>query len=104
MLCRPLLSTHDGLHSQQHLQKFAAPVFTSGLNQEQSRQLEMVQKKALAVSLGMDYVNYEAALLTLKQQRLDTRRLDICYKFALKCTNSHRHSFMFTPTPTIGPT
>ena len=79
--------------------EFAALVFTSGLNQEQSRQLEMVQKKALAVILGMDYVNYEAALLTLQQQRLDTRRLDICYKFALKCTNSPRHSFMFPPNP-----
>jgi hypothetical protein len=83
--------------------EFAAPVFTSGLTQEQSRQLEMVQKKAFAIILGKDYENYESALLTLHQERLDSRRKDLSYKFALKCTKSKRHSSMFPPNPTFRP-
>ena len=55
----------------------------------------MVQKKAFAIILGKDYGNYESALLTLKQERLDTRRKDLSYKFALKCTKSKRHSSMY---------
>ena len=83
--------------------EFAAPVFNSGLTQEQSRQIEMVQKKAFAVILGQQYTSYEAALSTLNQERLDRRRLDLSYKFALKCTQSDRHSSMFPPNPTFRP-
>ena len=39
--------------------EFAAPVFSSGLTQDQ---LEMVQKKAFAIILGRAYVSYESAL------------------------------------------
>ena len=79
--------------------EFAAPVFSSGLTQDQSRQVEMVQKKAFAVILGKEYRSYEAALLTLEQERLDSRRLTLSYNFALKCTHSPRHSFMFPLNP-----
>ena len=79
--------------------EFAAPVFHSGLTQEQSRQMEMVQKKAFAVILGRGYMSYESALLTLKQERLDTRRQNLSLKFALKCTLSNQHKSMFPPNP-----
>ena len=48
----------------------------------------MVQKKAFAVILGTYYVIYESALLVLEQERLDVHRLDLSYKFAIKCTES----------------
>ena len=83
--------------------EFAAPVFHGGLTQDQSRQLEMVQKKAFAVILGADYVSYESALLALDQERLDKRRLDLSYKFASKCTMSPRHSSIFPPNPNYRP-
>ena len=83
--------------------EFAAPVFSSGLSKEQNRQLEMVQKKAFAIILGKDYVSYESALLTLHQERLDLRREELSYKFALKCSKSKRHSSMFPPNPTYRP-
>ena len=83
--------------------EFAAPVFHGALNQEQSRQIEMVQKKAFAVILGRDYVSYESALLLLEQERLDVRRLDLSYKFASKCAKSPRHSSMFPPNPNYRP-
>ena len=75
--------------------EFAAPVFHPGLSQEQSRQIEMVQKKAFAIILGKNYTSYEHALHTLAQKRLDARREDLTLKFAEKCSKSPRHSHMF---------
>ena len=59
----------------------------------------MVQKNAFAVILGRSYSNYESALLTLKQQRLDQRRKTLSYKFATKCAQSSKHKHMFPPNP-----
>ena len=85
--------------------EFAAPVFHIGLTQEQSRQMEMVQKKAFAVILGTGYMSYESALLTLRQERLDIRRQNLSIKFALKCTLSSKHKSMTLPqTLPTGPT
>ena len=75
--------------------ELAALVFHSGLTADQSRQLEMVQKKSLVIILGKDYIAYETALAKLGLERLDTRRLKLCYYFAVKCTRSIRHSSMF---------
>jgi hypothetical protein len=75
--------------------EFAAPVFSSGLTQDQSRQLEMVQKKAFAIILGRAYLSYESALETLQLERLDSRREALCYNFANKCTKSPQHSYIF---------
>ena len=75
--------------------EFAAPVFHSSLTKDQSMQLELCQKKAFAVILGKNYGSYEAALAKLKLDRLDTRRVSLCLSFAVKCTNSTRHSSMF---------
>ena len=75
--------------------EFAAPVFHCGLTKDQSRDIEMVQKKALAIILGASYNNYESALNQLNLERLDTRRTEICYNFAVKCTMSAKHCAMF---------
>ena len=63
----------------------------------------MVQKRAFAVILGADYVSYESALLVLDQDRLEKRRLELAYKFAVKCTMSPRHSPIFPPNPNYRP-
>ena len=75
--------------------EFAAPVFHSGLTQDQSRQIEMVQKKAFAIILGRKYCSYKTALDTLKQERLESRRMQLCLKFAEKCTKSSQFQSMF---------
>ena len=81
--------------------EFAAPVFHSGLTLDQSRQLEMVQKKALVIILGVNYINYESALSELHMERLDHRRTELCYSFAIKCTKSPKHNSMFPLNPNI---
>ena len=75
------------------------PVFHSGLSKEQSHQIEIVQKKAFAVILGRQYESYEIALDKPQLDRLDNRRSELCYKFALKCTLSAKHSGMFPRVP-----
>ena len=76
--------------------EFGAPVFHSGLTTDQSRELELVQKKALAIILGNNYCNYEATLTHLQLERLDTRRTKLSYNFALSCTKNVKHRSMFT--------
>ena len=83
--------------------EFAAPVFHSGLTQDQSRQIEMVQKKAFAIILGKSYSSYNSALASLSQEPLYTRRENLSYKFALKCTTSSKHQSMFPPNPNFRP-
>ena len=78
-------------------------VLHSGLTKEQSTKIEMVQKKALVIILGSRYQSYESALVELDIERLDTRRENLCYKFALKCSKSHRHRSMFPPNPHMRP-
>ena len=75
--------------------EFAAPVFHSGLTKDQSRSIEMIQKKSFAIILGQSYQNYESALTTLNQERLSTRRIKLCLNFAIKCSKSPRHCSMF---------
>ena len=77
--------------------EFAAPVFHSGLTKDQSRQIEMVQKKALAIILGRSYSSYESTLEQLRLERLDTRTANLCYTFAMKCSKSDKHGSMFPP-------
>ena len=59
----------------------------------------MVQKKAFVIILDKNYVNYESTLLALNQDRLDTRRVELAYNFALKSSKSPRHSGMSPPNP-----
>ena len=83
--------------------EFAAPVFSSGLTKDQSSQIEMIQKKSLAIILGSRYLSYEHAMSLLDLERLDKRREDLCYKFALSCTQSQKHKHMFPKTIREGP-
>ena len=76
--------------------KFAVPVFHSGLTQEQLRQIEMVQKKALAIILGNQYTSYGSALTFLNLEHLDDRQTELAYNFA----QSKRHRWML---PTSNP-
>lgn len=79
--------------------EFAAPVYHSSLTVDQTRQIEMVQKKAFAIILGKSYTSYQMALDTLSQVRLVDRRTDLSLKFAIKCTKSSKHKDMFPLNP-----
>ena len=61
--------------------------------------MEKVQNEPLVNILGSRHQNYETALQAYKLERLDARRLSLCYNFAVKCTNSPKHYSMFPTNP-----
>ena len=75
--------------------EYASVVWHSGLTQENKANIERVQKSALAIILGKDYINYENALSLLKLERLCVRRERQCLKFANKSLASEKFSSWF---------
>ena len=63
-------------------------VWHSSLTQENSEDLERVQKAAIRIILGQKYENYEDALIKVNLDSLKERREKLCKKFALKCVDS----------------
>ena len=81
------------------LLEFAAPAFHGALTKQQSEDLEMVQKKALAIILGSEYRSYSRALKTTSLENLSARRLILCTNFAKKCSIHPRHADLFLKNP-----
>ena len=75
--------------------EFGSPAFHSSLTLEQSKALEVVQKKAFSIILGPRFKNYSNSLKILQQENLSERRLKLCENFALKCLSNPRHSDIF---------
>ena len=71
-------------------------VWNSGLTKSQISELEKVQKVALKIILGDQYYSYELACNFFKIEKLSTRRLQLCTKFALKLYKSVKSEFYFT--------
>ena len=57
--------------------------------------LERVQKVALRIILGQNYLNYENALYLTNLETLKARRTQLSRRFALKCTKNDLLSDMF---------
>jgi exonuclease III len=70
-------------------------VWHSSLTKENEQDLERVQKSALRVILGKNYVDYKHAMKTLKIQTLKKRREELCLSFAKKCTVHKKFTKMF---------
>ena len=78
-------------------------VWHSSLTQEDTDDLERVQKSALKVILKEDYKNYDEALDTLMLCRLSERREKMCLKFAKNCEKNELTKDLFPLNPTSGP-
>ena len=75
--------------------EFSSNVWHSSLTKENRQDLERVQKAALKVILGGDYLNYEKALKLTKLESLDERRGFISLKFAKNCLKNENFSKLF---------
>ena len=64
--------------------ELAVPVWHSGLTLKLSRDIERVQKVALIIILGENYLNYEVACTLMAIELLEIRRELLCIKFAMK--------------------
>jgi hypothetical protein len=64
--------------------ELAVPVWHSGLTAKQTRDIERVQKTALIIILGTNFMNYEVACTLLGIEPLAYRRETLCLNFAEK--------------------
>ena len=60
----------------------AVPVWHSGLTNQQSSEIESIQKVAIRIILQDKYVNYKLACQTFSAKTLADRRTKLCSKFA----------------------
>ena len=78
-------------------------VWHSSLTQENSEDLERVQKCAARIIMGNEYKNYEDALQKISLDTLKERRNTLCINFARKCSESEneRSNDIFKKTEKI---
>ena len=77
------------------LLEYCVPAWNSSLTEEDINELERVQKTAMKILHGEKYIDYKTSLESCKLESLEDRRLDLCRKFALKCTQSKEHKGLF---------
>ena len=73
----------------------SATVWHSSITEENSSDLERVQKSAVKIILREKYSNYENALAQLGIESLDSRREHNCLNFARKCVKNKKLAQMF---------
>ena len=73
----------------------SATVWHSNITEENSSDLERVQKSAVKIILKEKYSNYENALAQLGIESLDLRREHLCLNFARKCVKNQKLAHMF---------
>ena len=75
--------------------ELAVPVWHSGLTVKQSRDIERIQKIALYVILGDNFINYDVACTIMNIEPLSVRREQLCLTFAQK--NFKQDNSLLTP-------
>ena len=78
--------------------EFGVPIWNSSLTQQNSQEIERVQKTFLHILLGRDYTDYQSALKIAKLDTLEDRRLQLCKSFAIKCSKHPKFSNWFQKT------
>ena len=75
--------------------EYCCTVWHSTLTNDQSTDLERVQKVAIRTILKDPEIDYDVALKKVKLQRLDNRREELCLQFAQKCVKSSKNQHLF---------
>ena len=70
----------------------AVPSWQSSLTLADKLKIERVQKAALHIILGPDYISYVNALGNTDLLTLEDRRVQLCLKFARKAFKNPKHS------------
>ena len=73
----------------------SATVWHSSLTDENTNDLERVQKSAVRIILGDNYMGYTKSLQKLDIETLAERRSQLCLSFALKCRKNPKTRDMF---------
>ncbi|KAI8503577.1 hypothetical protein Bbelb_185480 [Branchiostoma belcheri] len=78
--------------------EYAAPVWSPGLTERQSSQLESVQKRALRIILGNMYSDYAEVSAQLGLQSRATRREHLCIQFGRKLLTNNQFRSLLPPS------
>ena len=73
------------------------PVWNSGLTKAHIRAIENIQKVALKIILGENYITYEVACTLFNLLPLEYRRSDLAENFAIKLYKSSKSLEFFEP-------
>ena len=73
----------------------SSSVWHSSLTVENSDDLERIQKSAVRIIMGENYISYNQSLIKLDIESLKDRRESLCLNFAQKCTKNIRTKDMF---------
>ena len=73
----------------------SATVWHSSLTEKNRNDLNRVHKSAVRVIMGSDYKNYEESLKSLNMDDLETRRVKLCKKMALKSCQTEKFNICF---------
>ena len=79
-----------------HLE-YACPVWHSSLTIAQSRSLDRAQRVAMAAITGRWEASHSLQLSQLGLEKLETRRLSICKRFAYRTATKSQHKYLFRP-------
>ena len=78
--------------------ELAVPAWAPGLTGKEVKQLERVQKSALAIILGDSYKSYKQALEKLEVESLESRREKLCLTFGKRALKSEKFNKLFSYT------
>ena len=70
-------------------------IYHSMLTQEETNDIERIQKIVLKIILANKYEDYNQACLLMNIDTLETRRINLSLNFGLKCISSEQHSHFF---------
>ena len=73
----------------------SAVVWHSSLVKRNINDLERIQKAALRVIMGKQFINYKNSLKELNLETLEKRRETLCLKFAKNCLKNEKLKDMF---------
>ena len=65
-------------------------VWSSSITSGEENDLERIQKVALRIILNENYINYSTALYITNLKTLKSRRVELCKRFAIKCTKNEK--------------
>ena len=76
--------------------ELAVLAWAPGLTGKEVKQMERVQKSALAIILGDSYKSYKQALEKLEVESLESRREKICLAFEKQALKSEKFNKWFS--------
>ena len=75
--------------------ELAVPVWQPALTVQEKYQIERIQKYALYIILGSNFISYSHALEKIGCENLEQRRIKLCEKFAKKASKNLKYQEWF---------